>query len=72
LSPSVHKSPSLQVVAVSATFLQPADKSQLSCVHGLSSLQSTALPGWQAPPAVQVSPLVQALLSLQAVPVRAG
>jgi hypothetical protein len=71
LSPVVQALPSLQALPVRATLRQPEDTLQLSWVHGLSSSQSTAMPGWQAPLALQVSPVVQALLSLHSVPVRA-
>ena len=71
LSPVVQASPSVQAVPVSAVFLQPADRSHTSCVHALLSSQFTALPGWQAPCAVHLSPLVQALPSVQACPVSA-
>jgi hypothetical protein len=47
---------------------QPVAGLQLSSVHSLRSLQLAAGPGWQAPLASQVSPTVQALPSVHAVP----
>ncbi len=62
-SPLVHALSSLQLPPL-LLWLHPAIGVQLSVVHGLSSSQLLAPPGTQAPP-WQVSPLVQALPSLQ-------
>ncbi len=64
LSPTVHALPSLQV-AVLLVYVQPEAGAQASFVQPLPSLQTTAAPGWHAPPA-QTSLLVHALPSLQA------
>ncbi len=64
VSPCVHALPSLQG-AVLLALTQPVAMLQLSEVHRLLSLQSMVAPEWQLPPA-QTSPLVQALLSSQA------
>jgi hypothetical protein len=68
-SPLVQAEPSEQAVPVKATFLQPVAVSQLSCEQGLLSLQSAVAPGAQKPLALQRSGAVQALPSVQAVPV---
>jgi hypothetical protein len=68
-SPLVQAEPSEQAVPVKATFLQPVAVSQLSCVQGLLSLQLTEAPGAQAPALLHRSVPVQALPSVQAVPV---
>ena len=62
-SPEVQALPSVQASVLLAN-TQPLDGAQLSVVHGLLSLQASALPGWQAP-AAQTSPVVHALLSEQ-------
>ena len=62
-SPTVQTLPSEQT-AVVAVNTQPVAESQASLVHGLLSLQVTAVPPAHAPLA-QASPLVQALPSLQ-------
>ena len=62
LSPVVQELPSSQG-SVLASCVQPLAAAQPSFVHMLSSLQSVAAPGKHAPP-LQVSPKVQALLSL--------
>lgn len=62
-SPEVHALLSLQT-SVLLAFTQPLPASQESLVQPLLSSQSTADPGWHAPPA-QRSPLVHALPSLQ-------
>src|SRR5262249_5968838 len=71
--PPVHASPVVQAFAslqgvplVTAVWTQPLSGSQLSVVQALASSQLTALPThWSA---TQVSPVVQALPSSQAVP----
>ena len=63
-SPIVHGLPSSQGRLLPVC-TQPLLGLQLSVVHGLPSSQSTAVPGLQAPSA-HWSPLVQALLSVQA------
>lgn len=63
LSPWVHALPSLQGAAT-LPWMQPDLGSQLSVVHGLASSQPRGPPGWQLP-AAQLSPLVQALPSVQ-------
>ena len=60
----VHTLPSLHAAAL-AVATQPLAGLQLSVVHGLPSLQVTAVPDAQVP-ALHPSPLVQALLSSQA------
>lgn len=62
-SPVLQALPSSQLAVVGA-YTQPPVESQLSVVHGLPSLQVTAGPPLQLPPA-HVSVLVQALPSLQ-------
>jgi hypothetical protein len=57
LSPTVHALPSLHALALAAN-LQPATMSQLSLVHGLLSLHTTALPATQLVP-LHASPTVQ-------------
>ncbi len=59
----VHLLPSSQLVVLLA-YLQPLALSQVSVVHRLLSLQTSALPPAQLPP-LQVSPTVHALPSLQ-------
>ena len=63
VSEVVHKLLSLQGELL-LTSLQPVAGSQLSDVHSLPSSQLTAMGAVQPPP-LQMSPLVQALLSLQ-------
>ncbi len=63
MSPVVQALPSSQVM-VTLLCTQPVTLSQLSAVQGLLSSQLTPLPATHAPPA-QMSPLVQALPSLQ-------
>jgi len=61
--PSLKQALSLQTAPLaSSVWVQPAARSQPSLVHGLLSSQVVAAPGKHAPP-LQVSPLVQALLS---------
>ena len=65
---SAHRSPLVQRLSseqatVLAETMQPAVMSHESSVHGLLSLQVTALPGWHRLSAHR-SPLVQALLSV--------
>ncbi len=62
-SPRVQALPSSQTAAL-ARWLQPSLASQLSSVHGLLSSQPR-LPGPLQLPPLQMSPVVQALLSLQ-------
>ncbi len=67
--PLLQKSPKVQALLslhgrTLAALAQPVLGSQLSVVHGLSSLQLVISPGKHAP-AEQASPLVQALLSVQ-------
>ena len=62
MSMTVHALPSVQKLLLLVK-VQPLVVSQASVVHGLPSLQATALPLAQLPP-VQVSPLVQALPSV--------
>jgi len=68
-TPALQVSPTVQLLLSSQTlallaWLQPADGSQLSSVHGLPSLQLTGPPAAQTPPA-QTSPRVQTLPSSQ-------
>jgi hypothetical protein len=63
VSPVVQALPSLQL-AVLFVWVQPVAGLQASVVQGLLSLQFAAVPPTQAPPE-QVSPVVQALPSLQ-------
>jgi hypothetical protein len=63
-SPWVHALPSLHA-CVLAVKTQPVTAPHASFVHGLLSLQTMAAPDTQSPPA-HASPLVQALLSVQA------
>ena len=65
-SPLVQASPSLHARLLALNW-QPILLSQLSVVQGLPSSQALASPGRQVPER-QVSPLVQALPSLHAVP----
>jgi hypothetical protein len=65
VSPLVHRLPSLQAPAFSPVCWQPSALSQLSVVHGLLSLQSSAPPPLQVP-FLQVSATVQASPSSQA------
>jgi len=60
----VHTLPSLQDAELSVN-TQPVAGLQESVVQALLSLQTLAVPGWQLPPP-HVSPVVQALPSLQA------
>jgi hypothetical protein len=69
VSPVVQAFPSLQG-AVLLVNTQPLPGLQLSVVQTLLSLQTTGVPGLQMPP-LQVSPVVQALPSLQAAPYEA-
>ena len=55
------------VPAATGVCVTPATGSQLSAVQGFWSSVATGEPGWHAP-VWQVSPAVQALLSLQVVP----
>jgi hypothetical protein len=65
VSPAVQALPSSQPIEL-AVKTQPVAGSHVSVVHALLSLQaSVPNPGWQLPPP-QVSPVVQALPSLQA------
>ena len=69
-SPPAHVSFSVQTLpsehsALLLLFLHPTLASQVSLVQVLPSLQFSAVPGWHAP-APHTSPLVQALLSVQA------
>src|SRR5262249_44667915 len=66
-SASSHDEP-----AVAFECAHPVVESQLSVVHGFASLQSSALPARHEPDASQVSAPLQALLSLQLVPLGAG
>ncbi len=63
-SPLVHALLSLHGALLALNW-QPSVLSQTSSVHGLLSKQTSTAPDWQLPPA-QASPLVHALLSLQA------
>ena len=70
--PPEHVSPVVQALPSLHGFVlfvktQPLAGLQVSVVQTLLSLQTTAVPGWQMPPA-QASPAVQALLSLHDVP----
>src|SRR5262249_28469438 len=68
VSAPLHRVPSLHAVpVVTAVLRQPSTGSQESAVHGLPSSQSGAVPTVHAP-AWQVSSPLQALPSLQAVP----
>lgn len=62
-SPAVQKSPSLQGTVLLANW-QPVAGTQVSVVHRLPSLQVSVPVALHEPP-LQVSPVVQALLSLQ-------
>src|SRR5262247_977719 len=53
----------LQPVAGVAAFAQPLSGSQESCVHGLSSSQSSGVPCWHAPAPSQASAPLQTLPS---------
>jgi hypothetical protein len=64
VSPDVQALPSSQVAALFVN-TQPEAGSHESSVHGLLSLHTTAAPAWHVPPE-QVSPLVQAFPSSQA------
>lgn len=67
VSTGVHRLPSLQVVPTNVEPLcrhRPLAVSQLSCVQGLASVQSTALKATHDPPA-HLSPVVHGLESLQ-------
>ena len=68
MSPAVHALPSLQL-AVLLVKTQPVAALQLSFVHPLLSLQTIAVPVHV--PALQLSPEVQTVPSLQAVPLGA-
>jgi hypothetical protein len=61
VSPVVHTLPSSHGFVLSM-WTHPVAELQESSVHGLSSLQAIAAPGWQVPPP-HVSPVVQALPS---------
>jgi hypothetical protein len=61
-SPVVHALPSLHA-AVLLVWMHPDVGLQESSVHGLLSLQLSAVPAWQVPPP-QTSPVVQAFPSL--------
>ena len=63
MSPTVHRLPSVHVPLVVA-FTQPVAGSQLSAVHGLPSLHTSAAPAMQAPD-LHASPRVHALPSEQ-------
>jgi hypothetical protein len=65
VSSVVQASPSSQATVLFVK-THPDAGSHVSVVQGLSSLQTTAVPGWQAP-APQVSPVVHALPSSQAI-----
>jgi hypothetical protein len=69
-SPLVHALESLQAVPVSGVYTQPVDVLHVSPVHPLLSLHVMVVPT-QFPELLHVSPLVHALESLHAVPVRA-
>lgn len=73
VSPTVQPSPSSKGSVSSAVFAQPTRGSQSSRVQTLVSSQLRAVPPPHSPraPASQVSPMVQALASLQ-VPTRLG
>jgi hypothetical protein len=64
VSPDVQALPSLQAFVLLAN-TQPVAGLQVSVVHGLLSLHTTAAPAWQTPPP-HVSAAVQALPSLHA------
>jgi hypothetical protein len=64
VSPVVHTLPSLQAFVLFVN-THPVAGLQASFVHGLLSLHTVAVPGWQLPPP-QASPVVQALPSSQA------
>jgi hypothetical protein len=71
-SPVVHALPSLHAAPVVGTCWQGLAAFaglQLSAVHGLLSSQFKAALPWHTPAALQTSPVVHALPSLQAVPV---
>jgi hypothetical protein len=65
VSVCVHAFPSSQD-AVLFVYTHPVDGLQLSVVQALLSSQTTAAPAWQMPPP-QVSPVVQAFPSSQAI-----
>jgi hypothetical protein len=65
-SPVVQKLPSSHAAVLFAK-TQPVAGLHVSVVQTLLSLQTTVVPGWQTPPA-QLSPVVQALLSVHVVP----
>jgi len=68
ISLPLHALPSLQdEPAAIGVCVTPATGSQASAVHGFWSSVATGEPGWQVP-VWQVSPAVQALLSVQVVP----
>jgi len=68
----VQMFPSVQVVpAATGVWVMPDAGLQLSAVQGFWSSTATGEPGWQLP-VWQVSLAVQALLSLQAVPLGAA
>ena len=68
VSSPLHALPSLQdEPAAIGVCVTPATGSQASAVHGFWSSVATGEPGWQVP-VWQVSPAVQALLSVQVVP----
>ena len=69
---AVHVLPSSVHDPVRFVKTQPLTGSQVSVVHSLPSLQTRGPPGWQVPDPSQLSPIVQALLSLQEVPAPAG
>src|SRR5262249_37710595 len=66
-SPVVHGSPSSHGLAFGVK-VQPDAGTQLSSVHGLASLQTGGVPGWQVPlDGLQVSRPLQALPSLHTI-----
>jgi len=67
-SPAVQVLPSLQLAPVSGACVQPEAGAQPSVVHAFESSQFGGAPPVQAPLASQVSPVVQALPSLQLTP----
>ena len=72
-SPTVQAFPSEQEVpAAAGAWLQPPPELQASVVQGLLSSQFWVDPPVHAPDPLQVSPVVQALPSLHAVPAGAG
>jgi len=68
----VHWLPSSVQEPVRGVKTQPVAGLHVSVVHSLVSSQTRGAPGWHTPDTSQVSPTVQALLSLQLEPVGSG